>query len=73
MGLERALGARFLVVLIGVVGLLACGRQGFYETPCQDVTCSGHGTCVVLDDAPRCLCDRGYHEVGLGCEPVQDP
>ncbi len=62
-------GAGLILVFAGVVLLSACGRQGFYNTPCQDVTCSGHGTCVVLGDAPRCLCDRGYHEDGLSCVP----
>jgi hypothetical protein len=53
--------------MVGIPLLFACGRQGFYETPCQDVVCSGHGTCVVLDDAARCVCDRGYHSEGLEC------
>jgi hypothetical protein len=66
---DRTRAGEILFTLIGVAGLLACGRQGFYETPCQDVTCSGNGTCVVLHDAPRCICERGYHEAGLSCEP----
>jgi len=58
---------RFVLALIGAAGLLACGRQGFDLTPCQDVVCSGHGHCVVLNDSAQCICDPGYHQEGLKC------
>jgi hypothetical protein len=28
--------------------------------PCAAVTCSGHGTCGLSNDSPRCTCDSGY-------------
>jgi hypothetical protein len=37
--------------------------------PCEDVTCSGHGTCVVDKGNPTCQCDPGYHPEGLECLP----
>ena len=33
---------------------------------CQD-HCEPYGTCVLLDQEPRCLCAPGYHEQGLDC------
>jgi len=58
-----------LVILAGVALLLACGRQGFepVDSPCQGVTCGGHGICVDLGDSARCVCNQGYHEEGLDC------
>ncbi len=35
--------------------------------PCKDVDCSGHGICLVVDEAPSCECDKGYVVEGLGC------
>ena len=35
--------------------------------PCDEITCSGHGTCVAA--GPSCRCELGYHPVGLSCEP----
>ncbi len=29
-------------------------------TPCLSQTCSGHGTCSVVNDAAACTCDTGY-------------
>jgi len=30
--------------------------------PCKDVTCDGHGACVVADGNASCDCDDGYYE-----------
>jgi hypothetical protein len=38
---------------------------------CDEVDCSGHGTCVMLDDAPVCHCDSGHYAAGNTC--LQDP
>lgn len=43
------------------------------ETPCSDVTCSGHGECRVVEEPTgeraRCFCDPGYLSTpdGLDC------
>ncbi|MBN2695283.1 hypothetical protein JXR93_11535 [bacterium] len=42
--------------------------------PCEDVTCSNHGSCVVEDLSAVCNCDTGYVADGLNCiEEVVDP
>jgi hypothetical protein len=35
--------------------------------PCKGIDCSGHGSCVLLDGEPLCMCDSGYHAAGLAC------
>jgi hypothetical protein len=40
---------------------------GSIPSVCDDVACSGAGTCVVIDDAPSCACESGYYMVGLEC------
>jgi len=37
--------------------------------PCEGVTCSGYGTCVVSGGSPACDCNEGYHAEGLSCVP----
>ncbi len=36
-------------------------------SPCKDVTCSGHGTCIVENDAAKCNCQSGFHAEALEC------
>jgi hypothetical protein len=35
--------------------------------PCQDVNCSGHGSCVMGPGGAACECEAGYHAEGLSC------
>lgn len=35
--------------------------------PCQGITCSGHGTCVITGGVAQCDCETGYQPVGLTC------
>ncbi|MBN2495613.1 MAG: hypothetical protein JXR96_13550 [Deltaproteobacteria bacterium] len=35
--------------------------------PCEGISCSGHGTCVIEPGGPRCDCQPGYHAEGLAC------
>lgn len=63
---------RSLFVLVAIV---AC--QGLFEDrdpsdPCDGVTCSGHGECVLVDEGSRaaCVCDTGFEEDGLECVPL---
>ncbi len=37
------------------------------DEPCDEVTCSGHGTCVEVDGEAACECDFLYHAEGLEC------
>ena len=40
--------------------------------PCSGVTCSGHGRCFDDDVEAVCVCDDGYHAVGLECVCTPD-
>ncbi len=58
----------FTVLTALVLVLSSCGE----DTPtkvnkCKDVTCSGHGTCVVENDTATCECDNGYVVSGFEC------
>ncbi len=34
---------------------------------CDDIDCSGHGTCAVANDKALCICSEGYHADELTC------
>ncbi len=60
--------AALLVVLAGC----ACGRAIVVSAaPCDGVTCSGHGTCIVSGRPAiaTCECDTQYHASALACVP----
>ena len=41
------------------------------SNPCADVSCAGHGKCVVKGGEPMCACDNGYvpdATTGLSCQ-----
>jgi hypothetical protein len=47
------------------------GDLGRDDLLCGGITCSGHGTCVVVDGRASCVCDPDYGVTGdLRCEPV---
>ncbi len=35
--------------------------------PCNGISCSNHGNCVVENDSPKCNCEQGYIPNGLEC------
>ena len=37
------------------------------ESPCDGVTCSGHGACQATGDTAHCICTQGYYADGLEC------
>ncbi len=39
------------------------------KDPCDSVDCSGHGTCIPIEDRFVCHCDRGYFDEGAQCLP----
>jgi hypothetical protein len=43
--------------------------------PCLNITCSGHGTCLVdpVTDTAYCSCNQGYEVEGLNCLISTDP
>lgn len=49
---------------------LACNAQEQCTDPCEQVHCSGHGACIVQNNAAACSCDADYAPVGLDCLPV---
>jgi len=41
---------------------------------CEGITCSGKGTCAVVDDERAgCICDLGFRAEGLECIPYDAP
>ena len=46
--------------------LVACDDDPSGD-PCDGVTCSFHGTCIVESGTARCDCAPGYDEEGLAC------
>lgn len=51
---------------------LSCGESKVQESidPCEGVSCSGYGVCVVNDDRPSCICKEGYESVKLKCVKI---
>lgn len=37
------------------------------KDPCQDITCSDHGTCSVQNEIAICICEKTYRANGLSC------
>jgi hypothetical protein len=58
----RTLAPAALLVLVSS----ACGGGGKGGETCDGVTCSGHGTCEVVDGEAVCVCDAAY--AGEACE-----
>jgi hypothetical protein len=38
-------------------------------SPCDEVDCSGHGTCAIVGSTATCICDTGYRREGVQCIP----
>ncbi len=50
-------------------------EQPSESDPCEGVSCSGHGSCVAVDNLAVCQCDPGYGpspDTGQGCFPTED-
>lgn len=41
--------------------------------PCDGITCSGHGDCVVTAGAAACVCEAGFDPDGLACVDPANP
>lgn len=41
--------------------------------PCDNITCSDHGTCAVVNNAATCNCEDGYTANGVNCVKDSDP
>jgi hypothetical protein len=38
--------------------------------PCSGISCAGQGSCGLwYESTPYCICNQGFHPVGLSCEP----
>ncbi len=63
---------RFMLVILIVSMLIFWGCA---ETPvennqnqqCNNITCSGHGNCAVVNGNPTCACESGYYPEDLNC------
>jgi formylglycine-generating enzyme required for sulfatase activity len=64
-----------LTWLVWCVALVLMACSGPEERPtdgdglCDEVDCSGHGTCVSPEGEPVCICHRGYERRELRCVP----
>jgi hypothetical protein len=71
MGKARAHEVRFFAVglfgLLSIFVALGCDDGKGRSDPCEGITCSGHGGCVVVEGNPTCECDQGYVPEGLHC------
>jgi len=51
----------------GMAQSSSSSSSGTTMNSCDGVTCSGQGTCSVVNGAASCACMPGYHAVGLEC------
>ena len=51
------------------VAMAACSSSGGGADPCDGVTCSGQGECLVAAGAAVCDCNSGFHRDALACVP----
>jgi len=40
--------------------------------PCENQTCSNHGSCVVENDSAKCNCQNGFSASGLNCIDINE-
>ncbi len=71
MGAEMrpSLIVRAVTLIIAVLSLAAFCEVEESWAPCDGVTCSDRGECVLGDDSPICECDEGFEPLGLACVP----
>lgn len=56
-----------------IAGKPKCGGSDGYTcvadsvNPCDGITCSGEGTCSIVDNAAKCNCKPGFEADGLSC------
>ena len=70
--------AKVLACLSAVIAFSSCDEENKSvvnrDGVCTDVSCGGHGTCLVSsDNAAVCLCNSGYHaSMDAPAQCVQD-
>lgn len=60
----------YLVSALFLTQLLSCARYGFKISPCNDIDCSGHGSCIEDEGEVYCQCDEGFKAEGLTCVEI---
>ncbi len=71
--LTRSTPAYFAVIALAISFFLFSRTTVAQDNPCETVTCSNHGVCVMKNDNPVCACDEGFiadPTTGLACNPV---
>lgn len=60
---------RMLFAVLFTIGVVlgGCSDDEPMPDPCDEVTCSDHGVCRVVDQQPSCACDPGFEPEGLNC------
>ncbi len=62
------LSSRWIGGLLASLVALGCGPAT--DPACAGITCSGRGTCAVVEGTPTCNCDPGFESIdGLRCSP----
>jgi len=59
-----------LLILFSIFLLFSCeeGSSPVDINQCENILCSNHGNCKVVNNNPTCECDTGYLVNGLNCE-----
>lgn len=69
----RAGSGTFLVTVGAAAWLAFAGcSESSPSSPCDGVTCGGHGECLVDGTWPVCVCEPGYRPAGTSCVPEAD-
>ncbi len=55
-----------ILLLVSIFIFLGC-EDTPKDDPCDRVTCSNHGKCIIVEDKASCECDPSYHLDGLTC------
>jgi hypothetical protein len=68
---DSARGKRvlFAIFMVGFISIACSDEKISPEEICKDIACSNHGHCVAVNEEATCVCDAGYHNVDLACDP----
>ncbi|MFH1436524.1 MAG: calcium-binding EGF-like domain-containing protein [Pseudomonadota bacterium] len=70
--MTRSAGMLHTIVLCAALLAAGCGKKGDDSNPCDGVTCSNHGMCIIVGGSAACDCYEGYRPVGLSCIAMEE-
>jgi len=60
---------KIFLTLILFITIISCDEQQTSDNnPCNEITCSAHGKCIVKEQNTICNCNDGFHSEGLECK-----